>query len=921
MLDLSVSDIIQDDESKIYESKVSKSTLCFETIPIFKIIILSILTFGIYQVVWCYKNWKILKITSGYKVSPFWRAILAPFTNFELFVIIEKYAKKFNEKPFKAKFLAKWYLTGYFLPIILSPYIIFNSDSITSDPLFSNLGINFFLDLVCFSMPIFIIINIVSYFIIIPILIIIQTKINKINKQNFMNAPKNILCSIGTLGGIFTGMMLASILQMLCFNFIVYFFNPQDAETQYRLGDMYKYGRNKTQNLEQAFQWYEQSAEQDYAPAQCKLAIMYEKGQGISQNIEKAYVWYAKSFIHGYAPAQVKLAMMYEKGQGVTQNFEKACFLYKNIKLLPKFREDVLTETSPFDESPQDILLINIMKKFRRLYKSSQLYQKIYGENTYESPLKQFFSDISQEKESLILCLDEEQKYIKDIYKLKPDESKIVFENSRDRINFWESCYRNDNSLGVRYEEGLGISKNLQIAYDSYQEAASHGSLFAKYMLGVMYEEGKGVTQNLQTACNYYRIVAQDYITYSFDRDFVNELFGNDKNKKEEKRNSSVVPAPNTVVNKEEKRNSSVVPAPNAVVNKEEKRNSSVVPAPNAVVNKNTKENKSNNLDFNVLYRGASVPVVNDTIEYTIEVCNNGTNTDRNIYIKCEFPAEIVPIEAFDHTRKSGTIKDKEVSFGKYRILKQKEKLTFTIKARCVKSGVACMKTYLEASSLGIRTLLEENTIQIYEKKAQAINRTHEEAVEEDEEVDGEEEEWQQDIEEEADEEDEEVVLTPNAVNKEKKRNNAVVPTPKVAVPKAESNNSYNKLYLTIMDNRLNMAAYVGDEVDYYIEVCNNSTSPDRNVFIRCEFSAEIVPIKAVGKSYSGPIRDTIRDIKQGKEVFFETKPVLNQKEKLNFAIRVRCVKPGVACMKTYLYAESLNGSPLLKENTLIINR
>lgn len=50
-----------------------------------KFIVLSICTFGIYELYWCYQNWKRLKSASGENLSPFWRAFFAPLWGFSLF--------------------------------------------------------------------------------------------------------------------------------------------------------------------------------------------------------------------------------------------------------------------------------------------------------------------------------------------------------------------------------------------------------------------------------------------------------------------------------------------------------------------------------------------------------------------------------------------------------------------------------------------------------------------------------------------------------------------------------------------------------------------------------------------------------------------------------------------------------------------
>lgn len=60
------------------------------TFPLFpvathKFIILSICSFSIYELYWCYQNWKRLKSASGESLRPFWRAFFAPLWGFSLF--------------------------------------------------------------------------------------------------------------------------------------------------------------------------------------------------------------------------------------------------------------------------------------------------------------------------------------------------------------------------------------------------------------------------------------------------------------------------------------------------------------------------------------------------------------------------------------------------------------------------------------------------------------------------------------------------------------------------------------------------------------------------------------------------------------------------------------------------------------------
>ena len=58
------------------------------------------------------------------------------------------------------------------------------------------------------------------------------------------------------------------------------------------------------ENFEEAFKWYQKSAEQGLARGQNNLGYMYEHGQGVVQDYIKAVEWYQKSAERGNSIAQ-----------------------------------------------------------------------------------------------------------------------------------------------------------------------------------------------------------------------------------------------------------------------------------------------------------------------------------------------------------------------------------------------------------------------------------------------------------------------------------------------------------------------------------------------------------------------------------------------------------------------------------------
>lgn len=64
----------------------------FHAMPVWKLVVMSMCTFGFYELYWCYRNWCRVRERTGRILSPFWRAFFAPFWAFSLFEEVEDLA-------------------------------------------------------------------------------------------------------------------------------------------------------------------------------------------------------------------------------------------------------------------------------------------------------------------------------------------------------------------------------------------------------------------------------------------------------------------------------------------------------------------------------------------------------------------------------------------------------------------------------------------------------------------------------------------------------------------------------------------------------------------------------------------------------------------------------------------------------------
>lgn len=84
------------------------------------------------------------------------------------------------------------------------------------------------------------------------------------------------------------------------------------------------------------------------------------------------------------------------------------------------------------------------------------------------------------------------------------EEAVKLYRQAADRGNA-DAQY----NLGVSYEKGEGVSKNLLEAVKWYRMAAEQGKASAQYNLGLCYRHAKGVAQNLSEAARWYSRAAE----------------------------------------------------------------------------------------------------------------------------------------------------------------------------------------------------------------------------------------------------------------------------------------------------------------------------------------------------------------------------------------------------------------------------
>ena len=103
-----------------------------------------------------------------------------------------------------------------------------------------------------------------------------------------------------------------------------------DADAQYKLGEMYDYGRGVPEDFAEAGKWYRKAAEQGHAEAQYKIGkYFFTSTLDWSQADVERVKWFRKAAEQGHARAQGELGWRYEVGWDVPQDYEEAAKWYR----------------------------------------------------------------------------------------------------------------------------------------------------------------------------------------------------------------------------------------------------------------------------------------------------------------------------------------------------------------------------------------------------------------------------------------------------------------------------------------------------------------------------------------------------------------------------------------------------------------
>ena len=259
-----------------------------------------------------------------------------------------------------------------------------------------------------------------------------------------------------------------------------------DLPSTFYSGKLLLEGKGVKQDKQQGAIYLLKAAEAGFPQAQYEVANCYASGEGLMKNLEQAVVWYKKAASNGVSNGQWKLALCYVNGEGVERNYHEAIYWFGEA--LPKGHTRAFKKL--FEEGENSIKGTPFMTYLQGM----SLYTMA---NNYEKALDCFKevekAKITEGKTMRAVCMLNE-KYEK--YHLKKGTKALKEAAESDAVAMY--------LLGIMYEAGKGLDKDVEQALSYLNSSAKKGYATAQCYLGDMYYEGRGVEQDYIKAVEYY---------------------------------------------------------------------------------------------------------------------------------------------------------------------------------------------------------------------------------------------------------------------------------------------------------------------------------------------------------------------------------------------------------------------------------
>jgi TPR repeat protein len=278
----------------------------------------------------------------------------------------------------------------------------------------------------------------------------------------------------------------------------------EDNFCKYRLGLFYLEGRGVDKNYSDALKWF--TSAKDFDLAMVTIGKMYENGLGVPKDNQEAIKWYHSAALKGSQYGLFQIGRVYEDGVGVTKNLEEAITNYKKSAEIGSvesmYRLGIIysenngpgypnySQTTFWMERAANAGMIGAGQYLANFYSTDGNYKSDFQEERW---LK-WLAEEKQDPQGMFQYgsfLSKRQQYL-DCIKW--------FEKSSDAGYVIAT-----NNLGVLYNSGIGVDRDLGKAMTYFKKAAQLGLPVAMYNTGYLYETSKTFGKNKEEAIKWYQ--------------------------------------------------------------------------------------------------------------------------------------------------------------------------------------------------------------------------------------------------------------------------------------------------------------------------------------------------------------------------------------------------------------------------------
>jgi len=267
-----------------------------------------------------------------------------------------------------------------------------------------------------------------------------------------------------------------------------------NADAMYTLGVLYEKGEDVPKDINQAIKWYRRASEKGNRDAQYVVGLIDWDGTGLltHKELERASEL-------GNGDAMYALGLIYEKGDGVSKDIKKAVELFRNASEKGNRNAQCVVRLIDWDGRGQ--------LELRELERASELGNAFAMLNL--GLLFAIGCGIPKDTKIAIKLLEhaselgnaEAMFHLGTLYEKGEDVPKDI----NEAIKWYRRASNNNHGESKKVVRLIDWDGRGQLKLRELERSSELGNCYAMFALGLLYEKGEGVPKDIKQAIAWYR--------------------------------------------------------------------------------------------------------------------------------------------------------------------------------------------------------------------------------------------------------------------------------------------------------------------------------------------------------------------------------------------------------------------------------